>query len=107
MVTIFLLPLMTWKQNRTLRDDVRRDLAAAEETLKNQQSIRSGNIVGVVNQLTEDVTQIREKLKKGKLSDAEIRDMIASLKEIIRMIKSILNSICSFVGEEKKSEWQV
>jgi hypothetical protein len=103
-------PLINLHESRNLSGEVGRRLAAVEEAVKKNQRDESAGIKRLadwVNKKLEVVKQIKDKLEKGKVSSSEMRDMISSLMEILRTIKSILNFFCSFGSEEAKNEFQV
>lgn len=96
----------TWKTWR-VGGEVDRRLTVIEETVKKNQRQEAKRLADLINQKSEVVKQIKEKLKSGKLSKSEIRDIISLLRGVLRAMQSILNLGCSFVAEEKKSELQV
>jgi len=105
---VVLLPLMAYpfydqhKSNK-FRDDVGRRLTNVEQAVKENEpgnSIR--RLANWINEKLEVIKQIKEKLKKGGLNGSEMKELIASIKDILNHIKSILNFFCSFGSKENK-----
>lgn len=102
-------PLINWYQSITLRKEVESRLTTIEEAVKKNQHDETAGIKRLgdwVNKKLEEVKQIKAKLETGNLSDSEMRDIISTLMEILRTIKSILNFFCSFESQEAKTEFE-